>query len=207
MYASTYLHDMCPTDENILDAALAVLAREGYGGATTRKIAEEAGINEVTLFRKFKSKEKLIKDAKALSMKRALENMDRTFRLLEGQDFNTSIITLGTHVSESVNKKTNMIITAIADLQKLPACERTAPKYSTAMLDHLTKYFQEQIEKGNMRGVDAKTAALSFFSYIFYMNFIGKLNGQDPANNGDRTMEEFMDIFMNGVLVPEKKTV
>jgi AcrR family transcriptional regulator len=192
---------MCPTDEKILDAALAILAREGYGGATTKKIAEEAGINEVTLFRKFKSKENLMKEAKKLSLKRSLENMEKTFRSIEGDDLEASVITLGKHISESVDRRTNMILTAIGDLQRLPVCERTAPKYSTITLEHLTAYFEEQIEKGNMRDVDPKIAALSFFSYIFYMNFIGKLNG---ATNDDGTLDKFMDIFMNGVRGPEK---
>jgi AcrR family transcriptional regulator len=195
---------MCPTDENILDAALAVLAREGYGGATTKKIAEEAGINEVTLFRKFKSKENLIKEAKSLSMKRSLENMDRTFKSIEGDNFESSVATLGKHISESVEKKTDMILTVMVDLQRVPICERSAPKYSKVMLDHLVKYFEEQIEKGNMRDVDPKTAALSFFSFIFYLNFICKLNGHDPSGDGERTLEELLDIFMNGVRAPEK---
>jgi len=45
------------TDQNILDAALKVFSTEGYAGATTRKIAQEANVTEVTLFRKFQSKE------------------------------------------------------------------------------------------------------------------------------------------------------
>jgi AcrR family transcriptional regulator len=198
---------MCPTDETILDAALAVLAREGYGGATTKKIADEAGINEVTLFRKFKSKENLIKEAKSLSIKRSLENMDRTFRSIEGNDFESSVSTLGKHISESVEKKTDMILTVIVDLQRVPICERSAPKYSTAMLDHLVKYFEGQIEKGSMRDVNPETAALSFFSFIFYLNFICKLNGEDPTGDGGRTLEELLDIFINGVRAPEKMTV
>ena len=44
----------------ILDAALQVYAREGFRGATTKLIAQEAGVNEVTLFRKFGSKLALI---------------------------------------------------------------------------------------------------------------------------------------------------
>jgi len=198
---------MCPTDETILDAALAVLAREGYGGATTKKIADEAGINEVTLFRKFKSKENLIKEAKGLSLKRSLENMDRTFKSVESDDFESSVATLGKHISENVEKKTDMILTAIVDLQRVPVCDRSAPMYSTVMLDHLVNYFEEQIEQGNMRDVNPRTAALSFFSFIFYLNFICKLNGQDPSGDGGRTLEELLDIFMNGVRAPEKKTV
>jgi AcrR family transcriptional regulator len=48
------------SDEQILEAALAEIAREGYAGVTTRRIAEAAGINEVTLFRRFGNKKNLL---------------------------------------------------------------------------------------------------------------------------------------------------
>jgi AcrR family transcriptional regulator len=51
------------SDSQILNAALEVLAQEGYTGATTRQIAAAAGINEVTLFRRFGSKQNLFKAA------------------------------------------------------------------------------------------------------------------------------------------------
>jgi AcrR family transcriptional regulator len=47
-------------DATMFDAALSVLAQRGYAGATTRRIAEAAGINEVTLFRRFGDKRQLI---------------------------------------------------------------------------------------------------------------------------------------------------
>ena len=46
--------------DRLLEAACKVFAREGLDGATTRAIAREAGVNEVTLFRNFGSKEKLL---------------------------------------------------------------------------------------------------------------------------------------------------
>jgi len=44
----------------LLDAAVAVFAREGISSATTREIAREAGVNEVTLFRNFQTKQGLL---------------------------------------------------------------------------------------------------------------------------------------------------
>jgi AcrR family transcriptional regulator len=43
-----------------LEAAARVFARDGLAGATTRAIARDAGVNEVTLFRLFKSKDRLL---------------------------------------------------------------------------------------------------------------------------------------------------
>jgi AcrR family transcriptional regulator len=47
----------------ILAAAVRVYSQHGFRGATTRLIAHEAGVNEVTLFRTFGSKEALIEEA------------------------------------------------------------------------------------------------------------------------------------------------
>jgi AcrR family transcriptional regulator len=49
--------------EKILEAALQVFSEAGSRGATTRRIAEVAGVNEVTLFRQFGCKERLLREA------------------------------------------------------------------------------------------------------------------------------------------------
>jgi AcrR family transcriptional regulator len=49
--------------EQLLQAAIRVYSTAGTRGATTRRIAREAGVNEVTLFRQFGSKEALLRGA------------------------------------------------------------------------------------------------------------------------------------------------
>lgn len=48
------------TEDRILDAAARIFEEVGFREATTRRIADEAGVNEVTLFRHFRSKERLL---------------------------------------------------------------------------------------------------------------------------------------------------
>ncbi|BFM38236.1 TetR/AcrR family transcriptional regulator [Synechocystis sp. LKSZ1] len=48
------------TRELLLKAAITVFSTDGYVGATTREIARVAGVSEVTLFRHFQSKERLL---------------------------------------------------------------------------------------------------------------------------------------------------
>src|SRR5579871_1593109 len=52
-----------PTREHILDAAARLYGEHGFRGTTTRRIAEEADVNEVTLFRLFGSKTALLLEA------------------------------------------------------------------------------------------------------------------------------------------------
>jgi AcrR family transcriptional regulator len=49
--------------DQLLTAALQVYAEGGYHAATTRRIASAAGVNEITLFRHFGSKDVLLREA------------------------------------------------------------------------------------------------------------------------------------------------
>lgn len=49
--------------EEILRAAARVYALHGYRGSTTRRIADDAGVNEITIFRQFGTKDALIHEA------------------------------------------------------------------------------------------------------------------------------------------------
>jgi AcrR family transcriptional regulator len=57
-------------DEQILDAALRVIAEHGYRGASTQQIAHAAGINGVTLFRRYGSKKAILLAAAAREAER-----------------------------------------------------------------------------------------------------------------------------------------
>jgi len=59
--------------QRLLEAAMRVFAESGFRGATTRRIAEAAGVNEVTLFRQFKSKTALINEVAELYARRRSE--------------------------------------------------------------------------------------------------------------------------------------
>ena len=49
--------------DEILAAASEVFAQHGFRGSTTRRIADAAGVNEITIFRQFGSKEALLREA------------------------------------------------------------------------------------------------------------------------------------------------
>jgi AcrR family transcriptional regulator len=48
-----------PTKQKILEIAYTLFTKRGYLGSTTQSIAREAGVNEVTIFRLFGTKQKL----------------------------------------------------------------------------------------------------------------------------------------------------
>lgn len=67
------------TKESIMEATLKMLAQNGIKGSTTRQLAEAAGINEATIFKKFKSKENLIHTTLEFQFEMMQEEIDRFF--------------------------------------------------------------------------------------------------------------------------------
>ena len=49
--------------QTLIESAITIVAREGLDKTTTKRIAEEAGINEVYIYRCFKNKEDLLSEA------------------------------------------------------------------------------------------------------------------------------------------------
>lgn len=50
-------------DQVIFEAVIQTITERGYSGATTKQIAEAAGVSEVTLFRKYENKLEMVKRA------------------------------------------------------------------------------------------------------------------------------------------------
>jgi AcrR family transcriptional regulator len=73
--AEMMAHNVTEPRERLIDAAIVVFGECGFRGATTRRIAEAAGVNEVTLFRLFGSKSALLEEAvrqsQSITMRRA----------------------------------------------------------------------------------------------------------------------------------------
>ena len=51
---------MDETSQKIIDATMALIRDKGYVATTTKDIARKAGVNECTLFRKFKNKKDIV---------------------------------------------------------------------------------------------------------------------------------------------------
>lgn len=189
------------TEDRILDATIKLLDEVGWDGATTKRIAAEACVNEVTLFRKFKTKNLLLEAAKNRGAINFLEELEELLKIDPESDIQTYLRTIWKNSSNMIDKRTNLIRIAMEEVRGVSFENKVLPKISKMVLDNLTGYFEYQIAKGTMRNIDPEVAALNFFSIVFQMNMMWKIYGQNPLVEDERCLENFLDIFMNGILV------
>ena len=205
MRVCAHLHNMQNTEDRILDATIKLLDKVGWKGATTKRIAAEAGVNEVTLFRKFKSKELLLKAAKKRSANKFLEELELLFTIDDNGDIRTYLTTIWQNASEMINKRINLIRISMEEVRGIPFEEKVLPKISKMIIDHLANYFKKQIKNRLIRNINPELAALNIFSIVFQTNIVWKIYDQKPPVEERCIIENFLEIFLKGILVPKPK--
>jgi len=192
------------TEDKILDSTIKLLDQVGWKGATTKRIADEAGVNEVTVFRKFKNKETLLKAAKERSANTFLKELDTLFDIDDNCDVDVYLMTIWRNASKIIDKQINLIRISMEEVRGIPLEEKVLPKITEMISHHLVEYFQKQIKRGLIRRIDPEVAALTIFSVVFQLNIVWKIYDQKKKKEQEQYMKNFLEIFLNGIMVKEK---
>jgi AcrR family transcriptional regulator len=189
--------------ERLLIAATNLLVKHGSQATTTRQIAEEADVNEVTLFRNFKTKENLLNEVICNLESNTLEFLDSILDLDQNVDVKTFLHLVGQKLTKFSREKSESWMIQYTEGLRDPDVAKTLSSIPHKVLAYLTEYFEGQMKKGTIRNIDPKSTAIVFMSYISYSNLAEQL-----FNNGfvvDRTssFENFLDIITRGILAPD----
>ncbi len=201
---------MNDTEQKILDAATRVFASEGYAGATTRRIAQEANVTEVTLFRKFQSKENMLKEVLIRNRGNAISTLDSLFRIEKDADLKTGLHTLGQNIAKVMKDKMRdkkdlmLVFMLIEEGRRRPEVARILSSTLSSVfqmnITRLSEYFEMQIKNKKMRNVNPRSAALAFVSYFAYTYMLRGVLGDDILGDDEGEFEGFIDIFTEGIV-------
>jgi len=193
------------TEQRILDAALKVFSSEGYSGATTRKIAIEADVAEVTLFRRFQSKENLLREV--LSNNRSMfSEMDNLLNVDKNLEFETELRVIGKHIAQIMSnrkadsKRRMFMFMLFEEGRRKPEVADVLLSFFQMNLKPLSEYFELQINNGKMRNINPRSAALTFISYFVHTSLLRGVFGDSFLGNVDEEIERFIDIFTKGIV-------
>jgi len=206
LYKRNRIMDANQTHKRILQAALTVFSRYGYKGASTRAIAKEAGVNEVTLFRRFGNKQSLfaemIENYSAIPyIKAAREN--------SGKSLEKRINELGVQVIKVLEERRDLLSVLLSDGARFKnQGEELLRGGPGRVLEHLILWFREAKKAGEIRKIDPEAAARVFMGvFFFFMIFQKILPGEKFFPVNERAMlGEFVEIMLRGILPLEDRT-
>ena len=170
--------------KQILRSAIAVFAQDTYHGATTKRIAEEAGITEALIYRYFGSKRKLFTDAILLTSKRLVDNVERV--LVEYRDEPLSALSACfTFYAEYLEKHEDlakMIFLVISELDAEDVREAYLP-YQERTLKLIGETLEYWNEKGYLaENYDMKTASWLYYGTDLILALVKQSHGGIPVD-------------------------
>jgi AcrR family transcriptional regulator len=188
--------------DQLLAAAAQIYAEVGYRGATTRRIAKHAGVNEITLFRHFGSKDVLLREAiaRAGGGPRVIALPD------EPVDPLTELTEWATAHIADLEEHRSLIRTALGEIEEHPTLASSSLESPTGgAAEGLAAYLRGLRERGFAGDFDEDVAAAMLMGALF-----GDAMSRDvvptmfPRPVGD-SVHEYVRLFSRaiGVAVPD----
>jgi AcrR family transcriptional regulator len=150
--------------QEILAAAAGVFAQHGFRGSTTRRIADAAGVNEVTLFRYFGSKDVLLRAA----IEHLAESVGVTVLPADPVNPAEELTTWSESFIQHLRLRSSIIRKTMSEMEERPdMCSFAGhvPRQASAQLcDYLTALRNAGLAKGDF---EPKTAAAMLMGAIF----------------------------------------
>jgi AcrR family transcriptional regulator len=187
------------TRQRIIDAAAEVGSKVGYAKATTKAIAEAAGVNEVTLFRHFGTKENLfsaaIEQYGGPAMAPAIEAQ------LTG-DYRQDLMTLGNILMNVLLERREMLRLLLCESAHIPEVKTVLARNPRELRQMIARYLESQMKKGTIKEQHPEALAQAFlgmfFSYAISLNMLDE--SIQPRLSEPELVSQFVDIFIEGTL-------
>lgn len=189
------------TRDKILETALKLFSRKGYLGATTKEIAKEAGIAEITLFRYFPSKEKLFENV--ISTYSFLPALKDLLPEVEGMPYEEALNVIAKRFLETLSSRKDLIQIMHSEMHRYP---EKIHIIHNSIIDNVIKtlasYFEKLKTKGLLKDFNSELGARAFLGMFFsYFNAQElKMRKKYKGDDTEMTIREYVNIFVNGTL-------
>ena len=186
------------TRQRLLDAATETLNRVGIQGATTREIARRAGVNEVTLFRHFKSKEQLLRAVlqRGLAAEAAILDEHSSWK----ENLRKSMEKYARHYYSHLEKKQGIARAFLAEGHVLPKSMQTMiADVIRPVRERLVSILADAQKAGVVRNDLNVECALDAFKNALYAGML-RQGAYLPRNySNDAYILTVVDIFVRGI--------
>ena len=189
--------------DQLLHAAARIYAEAGYRGATTRRIATAAGVNEITLFRHFGSKDALIREAIVRAGTSELPDLlpehprDPARELREWA---------GTHLTD-LRERRALIRTCMGEIAEHPGIFPSDNSPTALAARALSRYLRRLREIGIAKAPFNEVAAAAMLMGALFADAMGREIMPDIyRNDPDEALDEYIRLFLRAIGVGVRRS-
>jgi AcrR family transcriptional regulator len=189
------------TETRILAAAAVLIAERGYIATTTSAIAESAGVNEVTLFRRFGSKVGILR-AMAVAAAAARPEYPPPDALVQGDPKRTLQNLAAIEIRDAIASG-GLVLRLTLEARSVPEIRETMGGIAVSNLERMAAFLAENQAAGYVRpDIDPWLLAEAFFSLTSTL-LMQRMTLPEPVLPvGDEIgsmAEQLVDLLWSGV--------
>ena len=168
----TLVVDTKDTSDRLLFAAINLIAKKGYHAVSTKEIAKEASVSEMTLFRHFGTKKAMLEAAidrfyYTTSMKELFENK-------VVWDLEKDLLMVSKVYLSIMKKNQNVIRIAIKEGNSVEGLYEQINKHPRQLKKLLLDYFSNMQQQGKIKKVENLEGLTMSYLYMLYGQFISR---------------------------------
>lgn len=175
---------------DIYAAAIALFCERGFGGTTTRQIADRAGINEVTLFRRFGSKAALMEAAIIDALAEAPFG-----QVTPSADVTSDLSTIVEAYLATYQRHGGLALTLFSQLPHHPELAGTTPALMEN-LQNVAGVLAHHQAQGRIRPGNPIRFAVELIAPLAMVGFLNRL-GIGPGHPG-LDLNDYVETYLQG---------
>lgn len=189
--------------DQLLQAAARLYAEAGYRGATTRRIAMQAGVNEITLFRHFGSKDALMREAITRAGASPVHQMlpdspKDPYREL--RDWAKA------HLAE-LRERRSLIRMCMGEIEEHPGIFSAQDSPPAAAAKALCHYLRRLRDAGLAKAQFDETSASAMLIGSLFADAMGRdLMPDLYRNDPEAAVEQYVQLFLRGLGVGRRRS-
>lgn len=168
----------------ILASATGLFATFGYNGVSTRDIASQAGVNEVTIYRHFPRKRDLYLAVLESELQQVQLGGDLLARIAEAGDAKTVLARTFELLSATLLKRPELLrLVQYSALELGDEFDPLVRRHLSELIEVLARYLEPWVNRGELRCASAKALVLSLVGIILSHQPLDRLfpsNGAGP---------------------------
>lgn len=193
------MKDYSSTDLKIINATFEILQEEGFAKATTKKIANKAGVNEVTIFRNFQNKSNLVEVTKNYYLQVLIDKLSEIFAFGEDEEIDEYLKIAFFGILNLSEEDFSILRVAMEEVREDPEKQDLLSEITDVILNKLEEFFTIKIEKGVVRDVNPKSLAIMCFGVLFQSVILWKVYNKDLEFESNYYADDLLDILFNGI--------
>lgn len=191
-------YDKCSL--RIIKATYRLLQKENAEKTSINQIAEEAGTNSRTIYRKFENKKDIIDSTKDYYLKIFLDKLNEIFGFNGDEEIDEYLKNTFMKLKNLSDDDFRIIKISLDEVHDITERKSIISKITDYVIENLEEYFKLQKENENLRtNVNIKTLSVVCFGVIFQSLILSRIYDKITNLDIDNYSKHYLDILFNGI--------